>query len=102
MIDMGWDKDGRYYTRSRREGGRVIREYVGRGPLAELEAAYDRSQRERRAAERYAWRQEQERVRRLDHPVAQLDALCSQLMASTLEAAGYHQNDRGAWRRRRG
>jgi len=57
VIDMGWDKDGRYYTRSRREGGRVMREYVGRGPLAELEAAYDRSQRERRAAERHTQRQ---------------------------------------------
>lgn len=28
---MGWDKDGRYYTRSKRVNGRVAREYVGGG-----------------------------------------------------------------------
>ncbi len=99
---MGWDKDGRYYTRSRREGGRVIREYVGSGPLAQLEAAYDRSQRQRKAAEYRTWQREQEQVRWLEQPLEELDALCSQLMRSTLEAAGYHQHDRGAWRRRRG
>jgi hypothetical protein len=30
---MGWDR-GRYYTRSRKVNGRVVREYVGTGPVA--------------------------------------------------------------------
>jgi hypothetical protein len=32
---MGWDK-GRYFTRSRKVNGRVVREYVGTGEVAEL------------------------------------------------------------------
>jgi hypothetical protein len=34
-------------------------------------------------------------------PLDQLDAECRVLMRAELEAAGYHQHDRGEWRRRR-
>ena len=32
---MGWER-GRYYTRSKKVNGRVVREYVGTGQLAAL------------------------------------------------------------------
>ena len=44
---MGWDK-GRYYTRSKKANGRVVREYVGAGRVAELVAQMDALERERR------------------------------------------------------
>ena len=44
---MGWDK-GRYYTRSKKVNGRVVREYIGAGRVAELVAQQDTLEREKR------------------------------------------------------
>src|SRR5262245_55787564 len=100
---MGWEVRGtrRYYTRSRKVGGRVVREYVGTGPVAEVAAAADalrqaqrRAEREARLAERARW----------EAALAPLEGLClaSDLLArAALTAAGYHRHDRGEWRRKR-
>jgi hypothetical protein len=48
---MGWDR-GKYYSRSKKVNGRVEREYVGKGELAELLAQIDAAERDRREAER--------------------------------------------------
>jgi len=44
---MSWEvRDGlRYYTRSTKRNGRILREWVGRGPHAEQAAAADAARR---------------------------------------------------------
>ncbi|HVK16391.1 MAG TPA: hypothetical protein VM533_05535 [Fimbriiglobus sp.] len=94
---MGWDKGGLYYTRSRRENGRVVREYVGGGLAGQLAAQLDADERAVRLAEQVADRAEREEVSTLDAPLAELDLLAE----AALLSAGYHRHNRGDWRRRR-
>lgn len=101
---MAWEtrqRGGRYYTRSRRVGGRVVREYLGAGPFAEALARGDAEARarrhERRAAERAAHEEDAALVALVDQLSMGTDAL----MAATLVLAGYHRHHRGEWRRRR-
>ena len=95
-------RGGLYYTRSRKQDGRVIREYVGRGPLAELAAEADALRNLRREEEAKAWRQEREELEALDRSVEELYEAAEVLARASLIAAGYHQHNRGAWRKRRG
>jgi len=100
-----WEKrerGGTYYTRSRKEDGRVIREYVGRGPLAELAAETDALERLQRQEEAKAWRQERETLEVLDQTIEDLYEAAEVLARATLLAAGLHQHNRGQWRKRRG
>jgi hypothetical protein len=63
---MGWDKNGRYYTRSRKVNGCVLREYIGTGYVAELVARLDAIECERREGERAALRAEKARLEAID------------------------------------
>ena len=101
---MAWEKrerGGRYYYRTRRVGGRVVKEYVGAGALAETAAERDRLERERRADDARRERAERERLAREEAPVAALDAAVTALTRAVLVVAGYHQHERGEWRRRK-
>ena len=101
---MGWETrrgQGRYYTRSRKVNGRIIREYVGTGLVAELAAQQDAETRAQRLAERQRLQQEATRWTSAVAPLTQLSQLLDGLTAAVLIAAGYHQHHRGAWRKRR-
>ena len=94
---MGWDK-GRYYTRSRKVNGRVVREYVGTGEAAERVAQQDAIAWQEREARR-AVRGE---LAALDAPLDELAELTELLARAALAAAGYRRHHRGEWRKRRG
>jgi hypothetical protein len=101
---MGWETrrgQGRYYTRSRKVNGRMIREYVGTGLVAELAAQEDAETRARRLAEREHLQHEATRWASATAPFRELSQLLDGLTAAGLIAAGYHQHHRGAWRKRR-
>jgi hypothetical protein len=101
---MSWEtrgNSGRYYTRSRKVDGRIIREYIGTGLLAELSAQQDADERVQRLAERERLQQEAARWAAATVPLMELSQMLDGLTAAALIAAGYHQHHRGAWRKRR-
>lgn len=100
---MAWERrerGDRYYTRSRREGGRVVREYVGSGPFAELVAQADRVAREEREAAAMRERWGREKLEALAAPVLELSEAAEVLVRAHLIAAGCHRH-KGEWRRAR-
>lgn len=95
------ERGGLYYTRSRKEDGRVVREYVGGGILGELAAQMDALERERREEQAARWKEEQEELDALEAPVEELSEASDLLVRAALLASGYHQHNRGEWRKRR-
>ena len=94
---MPWESGPRgrpYYTRTRRENGRVIREYIGVGQEGQRAAEEDEARRRQAEADREADRALAEEIRSLRE-------LADLLARAALLAAGYHRPNRGPWRKRR-
>jgi hypothetical protein len=95
------ERGGRYYTRSRREGGRVVREYVGGGLAGERAEEEDRARRELEEAQREREREDIERIKALAAPVLEVSEAAEILARAHLVAAAYHRR-KGEYRRARG
>jgi hypothetical protein len=100
---MAWErrKPGRYFYRSRRVGGRVVKDYFGKGAVALLAADLAEEARARRAEDAAALCAEQVHLEALDRPPAALDRACALLTTAALTAGGYRRYNYGPWRRRR-
>src|SRR5262245_18172062 len=97
---MGWER-GRYYTRSRKVQGRVVREYVRTGRVAERAARMDALEREQRRLADLALRGEKDELSSLDTDMNELSQTAELVARAALLAAGFHQHKRGEWRKRR-
>src|SRR5829696_3024952 len=100
---MGWEnreRGGRYYTRSRKVNGRVVREYVGGGLIGELADQFDETAREKRKIEAAMVHLEQERVEALVAPIVELCEVAEVLYRVALVDGGYRRYQ-GKWRRKR-
>jgi hypothetical protein len=101
---MAWERG--YYYRVRRENGRVVREYVGRGRIAEMLAELDVAEREKAQGKARLdaenLRTEKAKLDALDAGIEALIETTDVLAHAALVAAGYHQHKRGEWRKRRG
>jgi hypothetical protein len=98
---MTWCRDGRYFYHSRREGDRVISEYLGAGAVGAAAARCDEERRAQAAAERERDRAAREEARQLEEALRDLARVTDELVAETLTSAGFHRHHRGEWRRRR-
>ena len=88
-------------SRSRKVGGRVVREYVGTGPIAELMAEMDAVERAKSKAEREAMWAERERSASIEASVGALCEAADLMVRTALVLSGYHQHKCGEWRKRR-
>lgn len=100
---MGLESRGSnvYYYRKRRDGSRVVSEYVGGGHVAGLAARLDAAERAEGEAKRAALRGERESGEALDNLLDAIGAALKTAAGLEMIAAGCH-NRKGEWRVIRG
>ena len=100
---MGWEPrgNGLYYFRYRKVDGRVTRQYLGAGGVAELAAAADALRRADRLAAAEARRAEAASWQAALAPLLELCRVADVMARAALLFAGYHRHSRSSWRRRR-
>ena len=94
---MGWERG--YYYRVHKVKGRVVREYVGTGWVAELAAQTDALEREKRQRAVRELRQQKAELAALDADIKTMGETTELAGRAALLAAGYHQHKRGEWRK---
>ena len=100
---MGLEKrNGRvYYYKSRRDGEKVRKVYVGAGDFARGAAWLDEAERLIREEETTRWKKEKERLEASAAFLQELEETAEILTRAYLLASGFHQH-KGQWRRKRG
>lgn len=93
--------EGHYYTRSKRVGGRVVREYVGTGEEAALIAQLDAMERLERKQAQAILKAERDSDRVQETALVDYYKAVDEVLTESLLAAGYHKH-KGQWRRKCG
>jgi hypothetical protein len=97
---MSWEQrngSGKYYTRSRRVNGKIVRQYIGTGDLAELAAMLDAEERAERQAEAETRADERLQLHELEGFCSEVDNLASVYLLMS----GCYKH-KGEWRRAHG
>ena len=99
---MAWKRIGnnRYFYRSRREGGKVVSEYFGRGSSGSLMAEIIRIETMERMAERELEKDEREEALEEDRGIVEWFDRVEAVADGAMLAAGFHKHH-GQWRRKR-
>jgi hypothetical protein len=97
---MAYLRKGRYWYKSRREGGRVISEYIGSGDTARLCAELDNLQVQQRARERSERQALAAQEHELDGTLDTISGQLHSLIEAALTVSGYHKHS-GTWRQAR-
>ncbi len=99
---MGWEnrgENGPYYTRSTRCNGRVVREYIGGGLIGEICHLVDMDRRNLRELDKEILRFDLESLSTADRDMAAMYRQIQMLVHAYLQNSGFHQHNRGEWRR---
>jgi len=97
---MAYMRQGRYWYRSRREGGRVICEYIGTGDTGRLCAELENQQTQQRVRERAQRQALATQQREVDTILDTITEQLRGLVDVALVVSGYHKHS-GTWRRAR-
>lgn len=99
---MAWeDRNGRrYYYRKRREGGRVVSEYVGNGFIGDLASARDGEERFKADIARADWLKQKESAEAIDEQISEAEKYTKAIVKAVLLISGYHMHKR-QWRKAR-
>src|SRR6185503_14465820 len=89
-----------YYYRKRREGDRVVSEYVGGGLVVDLERKREEIDKEIREAQALHLKAERMSAAEIDRALDEFCDTVDTLTTAVLISMGYHQHKR-QWRRRR-
>lgn len=92
---------GVYYYTSRRIGRRVVKRYIGSGPVAEAAAQLDLAERQLRQLDRVAARLDLDDLREQNAALRAWLSAVDGVAAAALELCGWHR-PRRQWRKRRG
>jgi hypothetical protein len=99
---MAWeDRNGNlYYYRKRREGGRVVSEYVGGGLAGEMAELFTAEDRQEAEYKRRAMLKQRRQASAIDSQVNDIDKYTWTITRACLLLAGYRTH-KGQWRKRR-
>ena len=89
-----------YYYEKRREGDRVISEYVGGGLVASLAQKRSELERQQKQAERERLKAERMSMAEIDTALDGFSDMVDSLVEAELISMGFHQHKR-QWRKRR-
>jgi hypothetical protein len=99
---MAWESRGshHYFYRKRREGRRVVSEYLGNGAAANLTSILTQQEREEHEIERSGRRIWQAELAEVEQQTAELARIIQTFLSATLLISDFHPH-KGQWRRRR-
>jgi hypothetical protein len=99
---MAWEQRGNkdYYYRKKRDGDRVISEYMGHDVAGQLYSEQDRQEREKFLALQRMWREQKSEFEETDQDCEFLQVLVRGLVHATFLSSGYHPY-KGEWRKKR-
>src|SRR5438270_7321350 len=93
-------KGNLYYYRKRREGDRVVSEYVGSGEVTYMADHLARREKQQRQAERELATAAQASAAEIDSAIDSHSRAADALVGAYLQLLGYHKHNR-QWRRQR-